>query len=357
MTMQTSIANALDNAAEEAMLDRNAKKIFSHEAVLAPLLRMCIPEFKGYSDEYILANCFADKPMISYYPVHQDEGGKLDGNQRVTMMNSESSAANERVMHVDIRFTVRLPGTGALVKMIINIEIQVDDHLRYRVVTRGIYYSSRMISEQYGTVFTHMDYQKIQKVYSIWICPDSASKQNSITEYRMQQIIHLGDLPAKEEDYDKLRVFVITLGPDGTNSEDKLIRYLSLLLSYKLPVEERKKRLEEEYRIEINEELRQEMSDVCNLGEGIARRSRAEGKAEGMAEGIAMGKAEGKAEGIAEGIAVGKAEGKAEGRAEGETILAKLMTILRDLGRIEEAFRAASDPEYRRSLYREFQLA
>ncbi len=54
MALQTSVANSLDNAGDEAKLDRNVKKIFSHEAVLAPLMRMCIPEFKGFSDEYIL---------------------------------------------------------------------------------------------------------------------------------------------------------------------------------------------------------------------------------------------------------------------------------------------------------------
>ena len=321
MTLQTSIANTLDYAGDEAMLDRNAKKIFSHEAVLAPLMQMCIPEFRNYSDEYIIANCFADKPQVSYYPVHQDEGGKLDGNKRVTQMNSESSAANEQTIHYDIRFIARLPQSDTLVKLIINIEIQVDDQLSYRVVTRGIYYCSRMISEQYGTVFTHQEYQKLQKVYSIWICPDSASRQHFITEYRMQQIIHLGNLSAKEEDYDKLKVMVITVGPDGTKSEDKLIRYLSLLLSNELPLEIRKQQLEEEYRIEMTEELEKELSTVCNLGEGIARKS------------------------------------KEQGRIEGERLLGTLIDKLFSLGRVDDAKRCATDVDFRNALYKEFQLA
>ena len=95
--MQTSIANTLDFAGDEALLDKQAKKIFSHEAVLAPLMRMCIPEFAGYTDEFIIRNCFTEKPEISSYPVNQDEGVKLEGNQRVTQMNSEDSAAGERI--------------------------------------------------------------------------------------------------------------------------------------------------------------------------------------------------------------------------------------------------------------------
>lgn len=52
-----------------------------------------------------------------------------------------------------------------------------------------------------------------------------------------------------------------------------------------------------------------------------------------------------------------EAKGKAEGKAEGETIIALLFTKLKDLGRADDAFRAAADPEYRQKLYKEFKLA
>lgn len=85
-------------------MDLNAKRLLSYEAVLAMLMRMCIPEFAGFSAEYIVGNCFADKPFVSSWPVHQDEGGKLDSTRRVTMMNSEDSAVNERTIHYDCRW-------------------------------------------------------------------------------------------------------------------------------------------------------------------------------------------------------------------------------------------------------------
>ena len=289
MALQTSIANTMDHAGHEAALDRNAKKIFSHEAILAPLMRMCIPEFAKCTDEYIIANCFEEKPQVSSFPVHQDEGGKLDGNQRITPMNSEESAAGERTVHYDIRFTAKVPQSNALIRLIINLEIQADDDLRYRVVTRGIYYCARMLSAQYGTVFTHQEYQKLQKVYSIWICPESVLGQHSMTEYRMQQLHRLGNLPTEEQDYDKLHVIVITLGTEATKSDHPLIRFLSLLLTSELPLESRKQQLEEEYRVQMNETMEEEMSSMCNLGEAIARRSLEKGRAEGeMAGGIKM---------------------------------------------------------------------
>ncbi len=46
------------------------------------------------------------------------------------------------------------------------------------------------------------------------------------------------------EDYDKLETVVITLNEDGLQSENELIRYLSLLLNKEMPVEQREKELE-----------------------------------------------------------------------------------------------------------------
>lgn len=57
-----------------------------------------------------------------------------------------------------------------------------------------------------------------------------------------------------------------------------------------------------------------------------------------------------------EGLAKGLAEGRAEGRAEGERRIALLMTKLKELGLVEDAFKAASDPEFRNKLYKEYNL-
>ena len=260
-------------------------------------------------------------------------------------MNSEDSAADEQTVHYDIRFTANVPGTGAKIALIINVEIQADDRLGYQVVTRGLYYCARMISAQYGTVFTHSEYQKIQKVYSIWICPDSVSRQHSVTEYRITEQIRLGNLPVRKEDYDKLHVVVITLGPNGTESPDDLVKYLSLILTNEIPLEARKRELEEHYRIEMTHTMEEEMSGVCNLGEAIARRN--------MEAGIAQGRAQGHAEGMLQG----RAEGMLQGRAEGEKRMSMLIARLVSMNRFDDVKRCTEDPEYREKLYREFQLA
>ncbi len=42
----------------------------------------------------------------------------------------------------------------------------------------------------------------------------------------------------------------ITLGPKGTESTDDLVKYLSLILSNEVPLEDRKRELEDKYRNE-----------------------------------------------------------------------------------------------------------
>ena len=82
----------------------------------------------------------------------------------------------------------------------------------------------------------------------------------------------------------------------------------------------------------MNRSLEEEMSTVCNLGEGIARRNYAEGVSRGMAQGLA------------------------QGVTKGEDRMAVLFSKLIQSGRVEDAFRAAEDPVYRNKLFMEFQL-
>lgn len=95
-----------------------------------------------------------------------------------------------KTVYYDIRFKAYIPNTEEPVQLIINLEIQLNDTPGYPLVTRGFYYCARMISEQYGTIFTGEHYEKLQKVYSIWICPDPAKnvemESSDTIQYRIQ---------------------------------------------------------------------------------------------------------------------------------------------------------------------------
>ena len=68
------------------------------------------------------------------------------------------------------------------------------------------------------------------------------------------------------------------------------------------------------------------------------------------------GRAEGRAEGHAEGRAEGHAEGHAEGFAAGESCFVRLTQLLLESGCTAKLSRAITDPEYRKELYRQYNL-
>lgn len=113
-----------------------------------------------------------------------------ESGESVIGCNSEDSTINEGTVEYDIRFCAVAPSSRQKVRLIIDLEAQKDFYPGYPLIKRGIYYCSRMISSQYGTVFSNCQYGKIRKVYSIWICMAPPKKwRNSITQYVIHENI------------------------------------------------------------------------------------------------------------------------------------------------------------------------
>lgn len=103
-----------------------------------------------------------------------------------------------------------MPSSDDVIQLIINVEAQNDFYPGYPIIKRGIYYCARMISSQYGTVFTKSHYEKIQKVYSIWICMNPPKKRNNtITEYSLTEKHRIGKVKEAEEYYDLMSAILL----------------------------------------------------------------------------------------------------------------------------------------------------
>ena len=96
---------------------------------------------------------------------------------------------------------------------------------------------------------------------------------------------------------------------------------------------------------ELYRQLRKEDVDMCEALREIMKEDFEETEFRALEKGRAEGRAE------------GRAQGRAEGLKKGESLLGSLITKLKELGRADDAFRAAADPEYREKLYKEFKLA
>ncbi|MGN0950892.1 MAG: hypothetical protein ACI4OH_09195, partial [Mitsuokella sp.] len=133
--------------------------------IIANILKSCVSEFQDLSIDEIARHCIQGTPEVSTIPVEPDIS-----TTRIQSQQTEDKTLTEGTVFYDIRFTALAPADGMPIALIINFEAQNDFEPGYPLLKRALYYCSRMISSQYGTVFTKSHYEKIQKVYSIWIC-------------------------------------------------------------------------------------------------------------------------------------------------------------------------------------------
>lgn len=266
-TEQTSLANSIDASADKAKLDDVAKKLVKHKIILAEILKECVEEFRDYDIPFIEHQCIVGDVHMDEVSIDQDVE---DADSSIVGSDTEDNSHKEGLVRYDLVFDARAPKTGDIIRLIINVEIQVNVNPGYPLITRVVYYLSRLISRQKGTVFTKSDYGKIRKVYSIWICPDpSKENRNSIAEYGFAQLKAIGKVDEPVENYDKMRGIIISLNDDGMDNRTDIIRLLSTLLSTTETVERRKQILEGEFHIPMTKEIEEGMQDMCNYGSAI----------------------------------------------------------------------------------------
>ena len=183
----------------------------------------------------------------------------------------------------DIRFLASAPVSGERIQLIINIEAQNDFYPGYPLIERALYYCCRMISSQYGKGFTESQYNKIKKVYSIWICMSPPkNRENSITRYYIEEENLVGTVKEEKQHYDLMAAIMICLGHADSQNYAGILKLLDVLLSTDRKPEEKCHILEHDFSIEMTQSLESEVSLMCNLSEGVERR--------GIEKGIEKGK-------------------------------------------------------------------
>lgn len=270
-------------AGATAAYDKQSKEVLAWKPILARIFkRIMRTEFENFPLEQV-EHCIEGEPEIAIKPVNPAE--KIDG------MSNENSIPGEGIVYYDIVTHVILPNNERT-KVIINLEAQKKDDPGYDLVTRAIFYCARLISQQLGTEFTNktdnaVKYDGIKKVCSIWICMDAQKNQaDSIYEYSIkQEEIFFGkhdgrQRSPKKHRYDLMRAVMIYLNsPDWEDSSDNLIGMLTTLLG-KMDKEAKKKKLQDDYGLQMVKEFEEKVNEMCNLGEGLVEKSKAEGKIE-----------------------------------------------------------------------------
>ena len=180
-----------------------------------------------------------------------------------------------------------VPATDDMIQLIINVEAQGKLNTDYPMTKRAIYHCSRMISAQYGTEFIHSEYQKIKKVYSIFVYMAPPQKrQNSITRYRLTEENLIGNVNEPVQNYDLLSVVILCLGGPDDKNYDGVLKLLGVLLSPEAGIAEKQQVLQDDFDIPMTETLEAEVETMCNLSQGVEEKGRIKGRAEGLLSSI-----------------------------------------------------------------------
>lgn len=227
---KTPLAEEISIAGLRAQYDTHAKRLLSARPVLARILQKTVEECALFTVEQIMAQLDPDI-HISSEPVDP-------GMERTWIAGDDTRnrLSEEGTVTYDIRFHMHLPaenGQGCGKRLLFDLEAQKEYYVKYRLITRGIYYAARMLSAQKNREFTGSEYSNLKKVYSIWICMN------------------------EEKD---------------PGERGSLYRLLNTLLSFSLTPEEKEHILEEEYGISMEMKIRKELEAMCNLSEAIEER-------------------------------------------------------------------------------------
>ena len=149
---ETSISRKLDLSEAKAKYDEYAKSLLSEKIIQAHILARCVSEYKGMKPEDIVP-LIEGQPEISTVHLYPGETNKRTQNPEITGMNTEDSVPNEKKVVYDIHFYAYTPDEKGKVKIILDVEAQKKYHTGHDFVTRGFFYTSRIISAQLGKEF------------------------------------------------------------------------------------------------------------------------------------------------------------------------------------------------------------
>ena len=262
--VNAEITNAVNAANDRAQYDESAKRLLGHKSILAHILVDTVEEFKGMDPKDVV-KYIEGEPKIGVVPT---EPGLTNANahgKRLVGMNTENTEINEGTINFDIVFYVRMK--DGIAQIIVNVEAQKDMPTEYHILNRAIFYACRLVSSQKERDFVNKKYDDIKQVYTIWICMNMP--EDSTDYYYLTNKKVLGNCKW-EGKQDMLNIILIGLAKELPHQDEKheLHRLLGTLLSKSLTQNEKLNIIEKEYDIP-SEDLRKDVSVMCNLSQGI----------------------------------------------------------------------------------------
>lgn len=276
---------------DDIKLDNCIKKLLSEKQFLARIIKGCVDECNNLSYEEIMT-LIGD---VEFMNIPVEPG--LTNTVKTDELSQEDFVAGESLIKFDIltyiSVPIKLPDDNTdYVKLYINLEAQKNELPGYDITERGIFYMCREISRQCGKEFTLSEndpikYGGIKKVYSIWICPESAQKRSGTTEtIRLTKEIQkdgvrLDDSTINDR-YDIMVLKILRLSKNHSYAgvEDKLFRFLTDLVNDEMSKDEKLDALKS-YGIKITKTVESEVNGMTAYARNIAEKGMAKGLEQG----------------------------------------------------------------------------
>lgn len=274
---------------EMACMDAEVKGLFQYKIILAVILHKTLKEFQHFSLEEIV-NCMSEISKET-----EVSAGLTVSKETIDTLNTESVHHNEKRTYFDILFTVNVPSKPehtAVIKLIIDLEVQQSLSLVYDIEARGIYYIARAISSQLNYVFENTkEYRDLKKVYSIWICLNDIPKsmQNTIVWHSFLPSRTYGIEPEKAPCKDLMEMIIIRLGNGKEkNIQSEILRFLYGIFEYSMHSEYFHEFISTQ-QLEKDEQLRKEIYKMGGAGQLFYNDVIKIGLQEGIEQGIEQG--------------------------------------------------------------------
>lgn len=249
-TNQTNTTHTVE--LPENNFDQQVTSFFSQKLIIAHLAKKVVPEYANMTIEEIIAHLDKEHP---------------DSENHITNQAAEIKVTEGRNIKPDIMFTTTPPGCDKPIPIVINLEPQNKPNPGYPLVSRGIYYASRLISiQEHGENIEDL-YRTLRKVYSIWICYNVSKNveknKNTVLCYEIsEKALHGDPERAARFDYDKEKILIISLGDYKKEKPGSLLRLLDIAFSNDVNFTNDKKFdvLKKEYN--INDAIFEEVKDL-----------------------------------------------------------------------------------------------
>ena len=297
----SGLANGLLLAGTQSDLtvqyDNCCKHFLANRELLAYILKATVEEYRDYTVKEI-EQWIEPEIEIGEAAVDMDFPDRMEAEKLfIEGSSQESGSIVEGSRFFDLKFSAvvpkektRKPGNREYLKLILNVEAQKtsdSSKLHYKLEKRIVYYLSRLISGQYQREFAGSEYNKIKKVYSIWICMNC--EENAISELRFQERDIYGQGHLDKKACDLATGVVVKLKTNYEKDpelEHQLMEILNVLFSPNIRVLDKMEILNEQG-LTMTENVKKDVNEMCNLSQAVLE----QGIEQGVEQGIKQGRA------------------------------------------------------------------